>query len=161
MSNMNRNAANRAAVSRQRFGSILFLALLLAIPSRAGLPQTGLPTKGSMLDGQSPASAAQQNLDDPDSSGDYTDSVMGQRRLKMLNNERQKSLLSDSDKLVKLATELNNEIARSNSGSLTLDELHKVAEIEKLAHNVRDKMTMTIGAPSPGLMPIYATPYPR
>ena len=79
--------------------------------------------------------------------------------MKMLNNERHKSLLSDSDKLFKLATELDNEIAKSNLGLLTPDQLRKVAEIEKLAHNVRDKMTQTLPPPSTNFFPISGPPF--
>ena len=79
---------------------------------------------------------------------------MLERRMRMLNNERHKSLVSDSDKLFKLATELNNQIARSNTGSLTPEQLRKVAEIEKLARNVRDKMTQTLSGPRVTYFPI-------
>lgn len=73
--------------------------------------------------------------------------VEGEKRLRMINAERQKSMISDADKLLKLATELNQEIARSNAGDLSAAQLHKVAEIEKLAHNVRDKMVMSVRGP--------------
>jgi hypothetical protein len=74
--------------------------------------------------------------------------------MKMMSNERRKSLVSDSDKLFKLATALNNEIAHSNTGSLTPEQLRKVAEIEKLAHNVRDKMTQSLPSPKVTYFPI-------
>jgi hypothetical protein len=155
MSDLNTKAANAAAISRQRCGSLLFLALLFIVPVRAGLPQTNVSSKGPILSGQGAVLAQRQTLDyaaAPGSAG--LDPVMAERRMKMLNNERRKSLLSDTEKLLKLATELNNEIGRSNSGSLSPDQLRKVAEIEKLAHNVRDKMTMTIVPPSAPYFPI-------
>jgi hypothetical protein len=79
--------------------------------------------------------------------GDPTDDVQAEKRMTALNAERQKSMISDSAKLLKLAAELNNEIAQSNTGELTPAQLRMVAEIEKLAHNVRDKMTMSIRGP--------------
>jgi hypothetical protein len=86
------------------------------------------------------------------SGGDAVDSVEAERRLKALNADRQKSLVSDTAKLLKLATELNEQIAKSNTGELSPEQLRMVAEIEKLAHNVRDKMAMSLRGPQfPGL----------
>lgn len=155
MSDLNTKAANATAILRLPGGSLLFLALLLIVPVGAGLPQSSVSSKGPALSGQGAVNAQRQTLDynvAPGSGG--LDPVMAERRMKMLNNERRKSLVSDSDKLLKLATELNNEIARSNSGSLTPEQLRKISEIEKLAHNVRDKMTMTIVPQSAAYFPI-------
>jgi hypothetical protein len=80
-------------------------------------------------------------------SGDPIDDIQAEKRMTALNAERQKSMMSDSEKLFKLATELNNEIAQSNTGELTPAQLRMVAEIEKLAHNVREKMAMSIRGP--------------
>jgi hypothetical protein len=69
--------------------------------------------------------------------------------LRALNAARQKSLVSDTNKLLRLVNELNVEIARANTGSLTATQLHKVAEIEKLAHNVKDRMSTSVrGTPA-------------
>jgi hypothetical protein len=76
----------------------------------------------------------------PDNETDI-DPVMMERRIRALNIERQKQMVSDTNKLLKLAKELNDEVATLNTGSFTPDQLRKIAEIEKLAHNVKDKMT--------------------
>jgi hypothetical protein len=155
MNDVNPNAANTTAVSRQRVVSLSFLALLLIVPVMAGLPQQN-PSAGSppVLTGQGGTTGQHQTLDYANETPGAFDAVMAERRLKMMNNERHKSLVSDSDKLFKLATELNNEIAGSNTGSLTPEQLHKVAEIEKLAHNVRDKMTQAVPNPRVTNFPI-------
>ncbi len=57
-----------------------------------------------------------------------------------LNVERQKQMVSDANKLLKLARELNDEVATANTGTFTPDQLHKIAEIEKLARSVRERM---------------------
>src|ERR1700746_2712125 len=44
------------------------------------------------------------------------------RRMRALNEARQKGIVSDTNKLLKLTTELNAEIARENSGELTRDQ---------------------------------------
>jgi hypothetical protein len=84
--------------------------------------------------------------------GEEVDTLEAEKRLNALNAERQKSMVSDTEKLYKLAAELNKQIAQSNSGALTPDQMRMVAEIEKLAHNVRDKMTMSLRGPQfPGM----------
>jgi hypothetical protein len=90
----------------------------------------------------------QGRLDDtPDSNP-----VWEAKRVKALNAERQKSMISDTEKLVKLARELDAEIASNPTDELTPDELHKVATIEKLAHNVKTKMAQSFGG-GPELKP--------
>jgi hypothetical protein len=84
---------------------------------------------------------------------DDTDPVMAERRMRALNVQRQKQIVSDADKLLKLARELNEELAAQNTGTFTPDELHKIAEIEKLARNVRQRMTDGASEPQSTLPP--------
>jgi hypothetical protein len=73
-----------------------------------------------------------------------------ERQLKVLNTMRQKSLVSDAAKLLKLARQLDAEIAAANSTALTPEQLHKIAQIEKLAHSVKVGMSTCVRG-SPGL----------
>ena len=152
MNDLTPKAANITAISRRHFATLLLLALFIIVPVRTGLPQSN--TNGSALSSPNIVNPLHQtsNFGGDTGSGGF-DSILVERRMKMLNNERRKSLVSDSDRLLKLATELNNEIAQSNSGSLTPEQLRKVADIEKLAHGVRDKMVMTIAPPSAAYFP--------
>jgi hypothetical protein len=79
-------------------------------------------------------------------------SMIDQRRIRALNNERQKQIVADTDKLLKLARELNDEVTKANTGTLTQDELHKIADIEKLARNVRQRVTESVGE-TPTILP--------
>ena len=79
------------------------------------------------------------------------DSAMEEKRLNALNAERQKALIADTEKRVKLAAELNEEVNGKNLDQLTPDQLRKVAEIEKLAHNIREKMSTSV-KPAPSMM---------
>ncbi len=87
---------------------------------------------------------------DPLASGNYDPTQM-ERRLNALNRERQKELISDTNKLLKLVMDLNDQIAANNTGTLTWDQLHKMAEIEKLARNVKEKMADGVGQMGPPL----------
>lgn len=73
------------------------------------------------------------------------DSLPAEKRLRALNAERHKSMVSDTEKLVKLARQLDAEIASNPTDELTPEELHKVANIEKLARSVKTKMAESFG----------------
>jgi hypothetical protein len=116
----------------------LLLALILALPCAA---QNTTPTNGaqSSTHGFHPV----QDVDDM-APGAADDPLYAERRLRQLNLAQHKAMVADTDKLVKLANELNAEIGRTNPGLLTPEQLRKVAEIEKLAHSVKDKMRMSV-----------------
>ncbi len=65
---------------------------------------------------------------------------MEKERAKRINKERQQRLKQDTDKLLALATELKQYVDKSNENILSLDVIRKAEEIEKLAHQVREKM---------------------
>jgi hypothetical protein len=82
------------------------------------------------------------------------DPVEKERRLRALNAQRHKSMVSDANKLLKLARELEDEVSRTNPDSFTPAELRKVAQIEKLAHSVKEKMSISVtGMPEPLHLP--------
>ncbi len=56
------------------------------------------------------------------------------------NNERQKKLVADTDKLLALATELKAQVGKTNKDVLSVDVIKKADEIEKLAHSVKERM---------------------
>jgi hypothetical protein len=70
--------------------------------------------------------------------------IFQERRVKALNAERQKELVSDTNKLLKLIADLNAQVGKKCSDSLTPDQLHMLAKIEKLAKSVKDKMSMPV-----------------
>jgi len=74
-----------------------------------------------------------------------TDPVFMAKRQQALNADRQKSMVSDTNKLVQLARQLDAEIASNPTDRMTSEELHKVAEIEKLARSVKAKMAQSFG----------------
>ncbi len=146
----------RRALARDWFGGLkraLFagigLALLLAISC---LPVGRSQAPPGSNGGQGSTRPYYPGRPDTDLSGEL-DPVMMERRLNALNLARQKEMISDTNKLLKLVQELNNEVTAKNAASLTEDQLHKIAEIEKLAHNVKEKMANGVGQPSQSAMP--------
>jgi len=71
---------------------------------------------------------------------DETQQRLARDMAKRANLERQALLRSDTEKLVKLTTELKDYVDKSNENVLSLDVLKKADEIEKLAHSVKEKM---------------------
>jgi hypothetical protein len=65
---------------------------------------------------------------------------MEREMAKKVNQARQADLKRDTDKLLKLATELKDYVDKTNEGTLSVDVLKKADEIERLAHSVKDKM---------------------
>jgi hypothetical protein len=61
------------------------------------------------------------------------------------NTERKKQIAEDSAKLLKLAADLKVEVDKTNKDTLSLDVIRKADEIERLAHNVKEKMKLTVG----------------
>ena len=100
--------------------------------------------------GQQPApnQIAQQPRNPFDGFGS-NDPVLAARQMRALNADRQKSLVADTEKLLKLAQDLNSEIETSNQDVLTQVQLRKIADIEKLARNVKQKMSISFAGGPP------------
>lgn len=75
-----------------------------------------------------------------DDAGNEVQQEMNRDLAKKANEQRQKTLIDDTDKLVKLAGELKEYVDKSNADILSLDVIKKAEQIEKLAHSVKEKM---------------------
>ena len=65
---------------------------------------------------------------------------MKEDRVKAMNDSRHKRLEDDVGKMMELTTELKAEVDKANKDELSLDVMRKAAEIEKLAHDVQNRM---------------------
>lgn len=137
--------------------AMLALALLMAAPC------WGQFTNGNRS-GTGPVPTRHPSTPDVDQpmTGDLGgDQVYQERRLNQLNAAQHKSMVADTDRLLKLITELNAEISSTNPSALTAQQLRKIAEIEKLAHNVKDKMRMSVRGAGDNMQisnPLYGGP---
>lgn len=68
-----------------------------------------------------------------------TREIMRQQE-KARNEQRQKDLEQDTEKLLQLATELKAAVDSSNEHTLSMDVLKKAEQIEKLSKSVQKKM---------------------
>jgi hypothetical protein len=62
------------------------------------------------------------------------------------NMERKRQLTEDSTRLLKLVGELRDEMANVSSDAEGVTLIRKIEEIERIAHNVQQKMKLTVGA---------------
>jgi len=63
------------------------------------------------------------------------------------NALRKKQIADDTEKLVKLTADLKVEVDKASKDTLSLSVIRKADEIERLAHNIKEKMKLT---PGPG-----------
>lgn len=63
-----------------------------------------------------------------------------EKQAKAQNDERQKQLVADTEKLLELATQLHADVAKTDKNLLSLDVIKRADEIERLAHLVKVKM---------------------
>jgi hypothetical protein len=71
---------------------------------------------------------------------DETRDKVAREMAKKANMEREAALKADTDKLLKLSTELKDYVDKTNENVLSLEVLKKAEEIEKLAKSVKEKM---------------------
>jgi hypothetical protein len=78
-----------------------------------------------------------------DASPDMDNPMRGRmeaERMKALNDDRHKRLAADVDRLVELTNELKTDVNNTGKNELSLDVIKKAQEIEKLAHDVQNRM---------------------
>jgi hypothetical protein len=68
------------------------------------------------------------------------DTMRRAEQKRMLMSDRQKRLVEDTDKLLKLTTALKEQVDESNKDILSVDMIKKAEEIEKLAHSVKERI---------------------
>jgi hypothetical protein len=113
-------------------------AMLAALAGGVGMTQkTGpgqIPTVPSAADpfGQNPNTKSK--IDAPPFGP--TD----EKQAALRNEDRQKRLIADTDKLLQLATQLHNDVGKTDQHILSIDVVKRADEIEKLAHNVKERM---------------------
>jgi hypothetical protein len=76
----------------------------------------------------------------PDDPAGPLEAHRAEQQAKLQNDDRQKRLVADTDKLLALATDLKAQVDKSTKNTLSVDVIKKADEIEKLAHSVKDRM---------------------
>jgi len=79
-------------------------------------------------------------LDSPALGTDPMHAHMDEERVKAMNDDRQKRLAADIDRLQELTNQLKSDLDKTNKDELSMVVMRKAAEIEKLAHDVQSRM---------------------
>lgn len=136
----------------------LRLALCLAAPLLVARASSAQDTRGVPNGVSFPKPGS---IYGPDVDSDNSNLTPAQRRVSLLNAERRQAIVADTGKLLKLVTEFNVELTASKASQvapaqltpaqltpaqLTPAQLRKLADIEKLARGVKQKMQASLGA---------------
>ncbi len=97
----------------------------LAPMQQGGIPSNQVPSMGRRPD------QTDRNESFPGS---------GEKQARLRNDERQRRLVSDTDKLLTLVTQLHADVAKTDKNVLSLDVVRRAEEIEKLARAVKERM---------------------
>ncbi len=68
------------------------------------------------------------------------DARMQEQRRHMVEDDRRKRIVADTDKLLQLATELKADVDKSTKNEMSIGVINKAAEIEKLSRDVKERM---------------------
>jgi len=124
-----------------RRGGLILLLLMCALTA-APAGQESMPSVPSLIN-RNRRGVVDTSVD--------VDPALSSRRLRALNAARQKELVSDAEKLLRLARQLSLEAQARDAGPTAVQSA-KIGEIEKLAHRVKEKMIESV-ADVPSLRP--------
>jgi hypothetical protein len=82
----------------------------------------------------------------PDVHSNPKEAPAAQQNAPASNAEAKKQVADESARLLKLATDLNAEVSKTTQDTLSLAVIRKAAELERLAHDVKEKSKPSVAA---------------
>ena len=123
----------------------VLLAAVAAVAGFAGAGQQQTPQAPSLNPDRPYLRPEANRLPDVNDQMEMREQQVKQQHYEAANAARQKQLADDSAKLLALAVALKAEVDKTNKDTLSLSVIRKADAIEKLAHNVKEKMKLTVG----------------
>lgn len=116
---------------------VTFVAVAVAFLRTPALTQNGgAPQMPTSISGSTPF-----QRDNPKSKlEDDPLGISAHKQAVMRNTERQKKLVSDTERLLALAAQLHDDLGKTDQQNSPADEVKRAEEIEKLARSVKDRM---------------------
>ncbi|MGA3345017.1 MAG: hypothetical protein ABSC76_09140 [Terracidiphilus sp.] len=131
---------------RRYWGRVLAcLAVTAALASAVG-PGQQQDTNPAVPDHSSMHNNQPYVLPDKNEQMQMREQQAKQQSYEAVNAQRKKLMADESALLLKLATDLKNEVDKTDKDTLSLSVIRKAETIEKLAHDVKEKMKLTVGA---------------
>jgi hypothetical protein len=75
-----------------------------------------------------------------DTGSDPMRETMREGMIRQANEQRHKKMLDDANRMVQLSNELKADVEKAQKDELSLEVMKKAAEVEKLAHDVQQRM---------------------
>jgi hypothetical protein len=119
---------------------VLLLGAAAMLTAQQSQPTGQQPASGTTTTAQEPTASRIWTVSPPVVIPDTKDSP---KNFDAANDERRRQIAEDSGKLLKMATDLKAEVDKTTKDTLSLSVIRKADEIEKLAHNVKEKMKLT------------------
>jgi hypothetical protein len=120
-----------------------WLGILLGLVAVAVTPTVG----GGMMQNTYPHLPPELNrVPDSNQANDINNKQARNKSFEAANAARKKQISDDTAMLLKLATDLKTEADKTGQDTLSVGVIRKAEEIEKLAHGIKEKMKLTVGA---------------
>jgi hypothetical protein len=128
-----------------RAGSIVVAVILIAGSGLRTLPvaaqQQHQPQPGGTPDLSQQTNAAHvPGMASTEAAGDPMRASMKEQMIREANEQRHKKMLDDANKMVQLSNELKADVEKTQKDELSMEVMKKAAEVEKLAHDVQQRM---------------------
>lgn len=136
----------------------ILLLVCLAVPCGAQDAHQSRPLSAAQIAHQRTRMVLPEVTQDTPSEG-YRELISNMQRRQLIA-ARQKSIASHTKKLLKLAAELNAELANAHAEAPTKAQLRKIAEIQKLAHSIRKDISIPAYMPVRAPVPFVPPPFP-
>jgi hypothetical protein len=122
--------------------SMAFVGCVLAIPPSLGSTNAQTQTTTGSTRPRPSNSASMPSVDgrDPDNVPDPQAALMEARRVRSLASDRQKKIVEDAARLAQLAGEVKTGVDQAEKNETSADVIRKTEEIERLAHDVKQRM---------------------
>jgi len=118
----------------------LAVILIATLGAQTGSPETPVQPAAATRPRREPPVTLDPQFRQRRNEEEPIDARLERQRVKAWNKERFDNLKKDTDKLLKLATELKESVDKANKDTLSLEVIRKTEEVEKLAKSVREKM---------------------
>lgn len=123
---------------------------ILALTAKCDFSQNGQSTQqlANPQPGATPAKLMEANSRLPDANAmmEVNGENLKRAKFEAANLERKRQMSADSVELLKLAAELKAEVDKTAHDTLSMNEVKRAEEIERLAHDVQVKMKLTAPA---------------
>ena len=124
---------------RPRHTSAIYAAVVTALLVPGPTPVAG---KAPIQQTGSYIPSAVNRMPDPNDRDKMQQQQTNENLIETANAQRKKEISADSEKLLKLAADLKDELDKTNKDTLSMSTIHKIDAIDKVVHDLKNKMKL-------------------